>query len=69
MFASYASSIFRDTGAVMDPDLCAVVIGILQLMGSYTTIILIDKLGRKVCVKNGTTTSLFNKNANSVFSD
>lgn len=48
LFASYASSIFRDAGAIIHPDLCAVIVGILQFLGSYTTTVLIENQGRKV---------------------
>lgn len=48
LIANYASTIFRDAGAILHPDQCAVIVGILQLLGSYAPTLLIEKQGRKV---------------------
>lgn len=45
---SYMSDIFDMSGSTMDPDTCTIVIGIVQLLGTYATTLLCDICGRKI---------------------
>lgn len=45
---SYTASIFEAAGSAKDPNTSAIVIGVIQLCGSFTSIYLIDRAGRKV---------------------
>lgn len=45
---NYMSDIFALSGSTMDPDTCTIVIGIVQILGSYTTTLLCDIWGRRI---------------------
>lgn len=45
---SYMSDIFDMSGSTMDPDTCTIVIGIVQILGTYATTLLCDVCGRKI---------------------
>lgn len=45
---NYAAKIFKDAGSSLKPGDAAMIVGAIQLIGSYTSSILIDRLGRKV---------------------
>lgn len=45
---NYTASIFEEAGSAMHPNVSAIVIGIIQLLGSYAATILVDRAGRKV---------------------
>lgn len=45
---SYMSDIFDMSGSIMDPDTCTIVIGIVQILGTYATTLLCDICGRKI---------------------
>ncbi|EDW11065.2 uncharacterized protein Dmoj_GI16752 [Drosophila mojavensis] len=45
---SYMSDIFALSGSTMDPDTCTIVIGIIQILGTYTTTLLCDIWGRRI---------------------
>ncbi|XP_031622892.1 facilitated trehalose transporter Tret1-like [Contarinia nasturtii] len=44
---NYTAKIFKDAGSNMDPNMSAIVVGIIQLIGSYVTTNLVDRAGRK----------------------
>lgn len=44
---SYASLIFADAGSTLSPDVSAIVIGIIEVVGVYISVILVDRAGRK----------------------
>ncbi|KAJ6645536.1 Facilitated trehalose transporter Tret1, partial [Pseudolycoriella hygida] len=45
---NYAGQIFKDSGSHLSPNLSAIIIGIIQLIGTFTPTILVDRAGRKV---------------------
>lgn len=45
---SYMSDIFDMSGSTMDPDTCTIIIGIVQILGTYATTLLCDVCGRKI---------------------
>lgn len=44
---NYAVMVFEQTGSNIDPNLSAIVMGVLQVFGTYTASQLMDRLGRK----------------------
>lgn len=44
---SYAATIFTESGSSFDPNMSAIVMGCLQICGTYCTSLLIDRVGRK----------------------
>lgn len=47
---NYTASIFEDAGSNMTPNLSAIVVGVIQLFGSYMSTVLVDRAGRKVFI-------------------
>ncbi|XP_034474253.1 facilitated trehalose transporter Tret1 [Drosophila innubila] len=45
---SYMSDIFDMSGSTMDPDTCTIIIGIVQILGTYATTLLCDISGRRI---------------------
>ncbi|XP_023170728.2 uncharacterized protein LOC111599335 [Drosophila hydei] len=45
---NYMSDIFARSGSTMDPNTCTIVIGIAQILGTYTTTLLCDIWGRRI---------------------
>lgn len=45
---NYAGVIFKEAGSSMDAGWAAITVGAIQLVGSYTASLLIDRLGRKL---------------------
>nr|CAD7570005.1 unnamed protein product [Timema californicum] len=45
---SYTVNIFQDAGSDISPNLCTIMVGVLQLFGVYLTSTLIDRAGRKI---------------------
>lgn len=45
---SYASMIFARSGSSMSPTVSTMIVGATQFVGSYTSTMLVDRLGRKV---------------------
>lgn len=45
---NYTASIFQQSGSNLDPNMAAIIVGALQLLGSYVATILVDRAGRKV---------------------
>lgn len=46
---NYTSKFFADAGSALSPNVAAIIVGVIQLISSYITLILVDRLGRKVC--------------------
>ncbi|XP_018333083.1 facilitated trehalose transporter Tret1-like isoform X3 [Agrilus planipennis] len=44
----YVTNIFEATGSSLSPDVSAIIVGIVQLLASFSTPILVDRLGRKL---------------------
>lgn len=51
---NYTASIFQEAGSSMSPNMSAIVVGIIQLLGSYAATNLVDRAGRKVFIINPT---------------
>jgi len=45
---SYTLQIFKDAGSQLDENLCSVLIGVVQVIGTAVAIFIVDRLGRKV---------------------
>lgn len=43
----YTQIIFQETGSLWSPEICSIAIGIVQFLSSFTTPLIIDRLGRK----------------------
>ncbi|XP_031622894.1 facilitated trehalose transporter Tret1-like isoform X2 [Contarinia nasturtii] len=43
----YTANIFKEAGSAMSPNMSAIVVGVIQLIGSYVTTALVDRTGRK----------------------
>lgn len=44
----YAQSIFVSTGSTIDPALCTIIVGVVQVCASGVTPIVVDRLGRRI---------------------
>lgn len=44
----YTATIFEEAGSAMHPNVCAIVVGVIQVFGSYAATVLVDRAGRKV---------------------
>lgn len=44
----YTANIFKEAGSSMSPNMSAIVVGTIQLLGSYVATVLVDRTGRKV---------------------
>lgn len=45
---NYTATIFRDSGSSISPDYSAIIVGAIQLLGTYIVTFLVDRLGRKI---------------------
>lgn len=45
---NYTATIFRESGSSISPNLSAIIVGIIQLLGTYVATFLVDRLGRKI---------------------
>lgn len=45
---NYTASIFKDAGSTMTPNMSAIIVAAIQLLGSYVATNLVDRAGRKV---------------------
>lgn len=45
---NYTAKIFRQSGSSISADLSAIIVGIIQLLGTYAATFLVDRLGRKI---------------------
>ncbi|TDG53575.1 hypothetical protein AWZ03_000390 [Drosophila navojoa] len=47
-FASYMSDVFTLSHTTLDIGICTIIIGVVQIVGTYTTTLLCDRFGRKI---------------------
>ncbi|KAH8403339.1 hypothetical protein KR222_011077 [Zaprionus bogoriensis] len=47
-FINYMSDIFRASGSILDVNSCTIVIGVVQIVGVYTSTIFVDIVGRRI---------------------
>ncbi|XP_016964749.1 facilitated trehalose transporter Tret1 [Drosophila biarmipes] len=47
-FINYSSDIFARSGSVLDPNTCTIIIGLVQIIGVYTSTIFVDIVGRRL---------------------
>ncbi|KAH8263139.1 hypothetical protein KR044_005136 [Drosophila immigrans] len=47
-FVNYMSDIFKASGAVFDVNTCTIIIGVVQIVGVYTSTIFVDIIGRRI---------------------
>lgn len=50
LMTNYAAKIFKDVGSSLEPGICAIIIAVLQLVGTYVATILVDRVGRKILI-------------------
>lgn len=46
--ANYTATVFEEAGSNLDPNTSSIIVGITQLIGSYVSTILVERVGRKV---------------------
>lgn len=54
---NYTATIFRESGSTISPEFSAIIVGVIQLLGTYVATFLVDRLGRKIlliCSSTGT---------------
>lgn len=44
----YANNIFKDAGSTLSPSISAIIIGVIQVVCTYASTLLVDKAGRKI---------------------
>lgn len=44
----HAATLFIDSGAIFDPNLSAIILGLLQVCGIYASSVLVDRVGRRM---------------------
>lgn len=44
----YTGKIFADSGSELPPNESAVIVGVIQLIGTYVSTLFVDRVGRKV---------------------
>lgn len=47
-FINYMSDIFKESGSVLDVNTSTIIIGAVQILGSYTSTIFVDTMGRRI---------------------
>lgn len=47
-FINYMSDIFKASGALFDVNTCTIIIGVVQIVGVYTSTIFVDIIGRRI---------------------
>lgn len=45
---NYTAHIFKEAGSNLSPNMSSIIVGVIQLIGSYVATILVDRAGRKV---------------------
>lgn len=59
---NYTATIFRESGSSISPEFSAIILGVIQLFGTYVATFLVDRSGRKIlllCSSTGTALCLF----------
>ncbi|XP_059617699.1 uncharacterized protein LOC132262445 [Phlebotomus argentipes] len=46
-FVNYTATIFKESGSELDPNISSIVLGMVQIFGTYTSTIFVDRAGRK----------------------
>lgn len=49
---NYTANVFEEAGSNLSPNVSAIVVGTIALLGSYTSTSLVDRAGRKVNYSN-----------------
>lgn len=44
---NYTGTIFRQSGSELDPNTCSIIVAAIQVVGVYTSSLLVDRVGRK----------------------
>lgn len=57
---NYTATIFAEAGSNLTPNMSAIIVGIIQLLGAYISTFLVDRAGRKVSFINFTTKEILN---------
>lgn len=47
---NYTAAIFAEAGSQLSPNMSAIVVGVIQLIGSYFTVMMVDRSGRKASI-------------------
>ncbi|XP_063702742.1 facilitated trehalose transporter Tret1-like [Culicoides brevitarsis] len=47
---NYTASIFEKAGSTLSPNISAIIVGFIQIVGSFFSTILVDRAGRKFCI-------------------
>lgn len=45
---NYTASMFEDSGSSLSPNVSSIIVGLIQVLGSYVSTLLVDRLGRKI---------------------
>lgn len=45
---NYTATIFRESGSSIPPNFSAIIVGFIQLLGTYVATFLVDRVGRKI---------------------
>ncbi|XP_017075057.2 LOW QUALITY PROTEIN: facilitated trehalose transporter Tret1 [Drosophila eugracilis] len=45
---NYTAEIFKQAGSSIEPTMAAIIVGFIQLLGTYTSTVLVERLGRKL---------------------
>lgn len=59
---NYAAVIFEESGSNLSPNVSAIVVGLIQIVGAYFSTVLVDRSGRKILLSGslfGTALGLF----------
>lgn len=47
---NYTANIFAESGSDLDPNVAAIIVGVIQIAGSYVSTLVVDRFQRKVIV-------------------
>lgn len=45
---NYSATIFRDSGSELNPNMSSIILAAVQILGTYVSTILVDRVGRKI---------------------
>lgn len=45
---NYSATIFRDSGSEINPNVSSIILAAVQILGTYVSTILVDRVGRKI---------------------